>query len=104
MIRRPPRSTQSRSSAASDVYKRQVLITGGSAFGLDAAGGVVRFLEEKGIGFPTPGGLVPVVSAAVLFDLDLGDAKVRPDEQMAYQACLNASVGEDREGLVAVSY
>jgi L-aminopeptidase/D-esterase-like protein len=77
-----------------------VLITGGSAFGLSAASGVVRFLEEKGIGFPTSGGLVPVVSAAVLFDLDLGDARVRPDEQMAYQACRNATVGEDREGLV----
>jgi len=77
-----------------------VLITGGSAFGLSAAGGVVMFLEEKGIGFPTPGGLVPVVSAAVLFDLDLGDCKVRPDEEMAYQACRNATVDEDREGLV----
>ena len=77
-----------------------VLISGGSAFGLSAAGGVVRFLEENGIGFPTPGGLVPIVSAAVLFDLDLGDREVRPDEEMAYQACRNASVEEDREGLI----
>jgi L-aminopeptidase/D-esterase-like protein len=77
-----------------------VLITGGSAFGLSAAGGVVRFLEEQGIGFPTPGGPVPIVGAAALFDLDLGDGRVRPDERMAYEACRNASVGEEREGLV----
>jgi L-aminopeptidase/D-esterase-like protein len=75
-----------------------VLLTGGSAFGLAAANGVVRFLEEKGVGFPTPAGRVPVVSAAVLFDLDLGDAGVRPDEEMAYGACLAASEDEERQG------
>ena len=79
-----------------------ILLSGGSAFGLGAAGGVVRFLEERGEGFPTPGGLVPIVSAAVIFDLDIGDGKVRPDEEMAYRACRAASEGEDAQGSVGV--
>lgn len=77
-----------------------VVLSGGSAFGLAAAQGAVRFLEERGEGFPTPAGPVPIVSAAVLYDLDLGDASVRPDAEMAYRACLEASVEEDREGAI----
>ena len=77
-----------------------VLLSGGSAFGLSAAHGVVRYLEERNEGFPTPAGPVPIVSAAVLYDLDLGDASVRPDEEMAYRACLEASVDEEREGAI----
>ena len=68
-----------------------VLLTGGSAFGLDAAGGVVQYLEEKDIGFSAGAVRVPIVPAAVIFDLSVGDAKVRPDRQMGYQACLNAT-------------
>ena len=68
-----------------------VLLTGGSAFGLDAAGGVVQYLEEKDVGFPAGAVRVPIVPAAVIFDLSVGDAKVRPDRQMGYQACLNAT-------------
>ena len=68
-----------------------VLLTGGSAFGLDAAGGVVQYLEEKDVGFPAGVVRVPIVPAAVIFDLSVGDAKVRPDRQMGYQACLNAT-------------
>lgn len=68
-----------------------VLLTGGSAFGLDAAGGVVQYLEEKDIGFPAGSVRVPIVPAAVIFDLHVGDAFVRPDKQMGYQACLNAT-------------
>ena len=68
-----------------------VLLTGGSAFGLDAAGGVVQYLEEQGIGFPAGPVRVPIVPAAVIFDLGVGDAKVRPDREMGYQACLNAT-------------
>ena len=68
-----------------------VLLTGGSAFGLDAAGGVVQYLEEKDIGFPAGPVRVPIVPAAVIFDLHVGDAYVRPDRQMGYQACLNAT-------------
>jgi L-aminopeptidase/D-esterase-like protein len=79
-----------------------VLLSGGSAFGLGSAGGVVRFLEEKGIGFPTSVGAVPIVSAAALFDLDIGDASVRPDEEMAYRACMEATVDESGEGSVGV--
>jgi len=79
-----------------------VLLSGGSAFGLNAATGVVRYLEEQGIGFPTPGGLVPVVSAAVIFDLDIGDGKVRPDADMGYEACKAAYFEEESEGSVGV--
>ncbi len=68
-----------------------VLLTGGSAFGLDAASGVVQYLEEQNIGFPAGPVRVPVVPAAVIFDLGVGDAKVRPDREMGYQACLNAT-------------
>lgn len=68
-----------------------VLLTGGSAFGLDAASGVVQYLEEQNIGFPAGPVRVPIVPAAVIFDLAVGDAKVRPDCQMGYQACLNAT-------------
>ena len=68
-----------------------VLLTGGSAFGLDAAGGVVQYLEERDVGFPAGPVRVPIVPAAVIFDLGVGDAKVRPDREMGYQACLNAT-------------
>jgi L-aminopeptidase/D-esterase-like protein len=68
-----------------------VLLSGGSAFGLNAVSGVMRYLEEKKIGFNTGVARVPIVPAAVLFDLGVGDAKIRPDDAMGYQACLNAS-------------
>ena len=68
-----------------------VLLTGGSAFGLDAAGGVVQYLEERNVGFPAGPVRVPIVPAAVIFDLGIGDAKARPDREMGYQACLNAT-------------
>ena len=68
-----------------------VLLTGGSAFGLDAAGGVVQYLEEQNVGFSAGSVRVPIVPAAVIFDLGVGDAKVRPDREMGYQACLNAT-------------
>ena len=64
-----------------------VLLTGGSAFGLDAASGVMRFLEERDIGFRTTTGVVPIVAAAALFDLSLGRADVRPDAEAGYAAC-----------------
>ena len=68
-----------------------VLLTGGSAFGLDAAGGVVQYLEEKNVGFPAGPVRVPIVPAAVIFDLGVGDASIRPDREMGYQACLSAT-------------
>ncbi len=64
-----------------------VLLGGGSAFGLDAAVGVMRYLEEQGVGFPTPGGLVPIVVGAVLYDLSIGRSDVRPDAAAGYAAC-----------------
>jgi L-aminopeptidase/D-esterase-like protein len=75
-----------------------VVLTGGSAFGLDSAGGVVRYLEERGVGFDVGVARVPIVPAAVLFDLGLGRADVRPDAAMGYQACLNASRKPPLEG------
>lgn len=69
-----------------------ILLTGGSAFGLDAAAGVMRYLEEQGVGVQTRGGKVPIVSAAALFDLSLGRADARPDAAAGYAACQAASV------------
>lgn len=77
-----------------------VLLSGGSAFGLDAATGVMRYLEERGIGFETRVARVPIVPAAILFDLGLGDPKVRPGQQEGYQACQAAVAGAPAEGSV----
>jgi L-aminopeptidase/D-esterase-like protein len=77
-----------------------VLLTGGSAFGLAAADGVMRYLEERGVGFDARVARVPIVPAAVLFDLDLGDAQARPDAAMGYAACQAASEGPVAEGCV----
>lgn len=67
-----------------------VLLTGGSAFGLDATSGVMQYLEAHGVGFDTTVANVPIVCGAVLFDLAIGDPLVRPDKKMGYQACANA--------------
>jgi len=75
-----------------------VLLSGGSAFGLDAASGVVRYLEEKGIGFPTAAGRVPIVPAAILYDLGVGDPRIRPDADAGYRACKAASADSPAEG------
>jgi L-aminopeptidase/D-esterase-like protein len=77
-----------------------VVLSGGSAFGLEAASGVVRYLEERGVGFDTRVAKVPIVPAAILFDLSLGDPKVRPDAAMGYAACHAASDGPVAEGNV----
>lgn len=77
-----------------------VLLTGGSAFGLDAAAGVMRYCEEHDLGFNAGPARVPIVPAAVLFDLGIGDPKARPDAEMGYQACLNASEDSPAEGNV----
>jgi L-aminopeptidase/D-esterase-like protein len=77
-----------------------ILLTGGSAFGLAAATGVVDFLEERGRGFPTSAGPVPIVPAAVLFDLSIGRPDVRPDAAAGYAACLAASSQAVPEGCV----
>lgn len=77
-----------------------VLLTGGSAFGLDATGGVVRWLERKGIGFNAGVARVPLVPTASLFDLAYGKADVRPDASMGEHACENATNGTVAEGPV----
>jgi L-aminopeptidase/D-esterase-like protein len=77
-----------------------VLLAGGSAFGLDAAGGVMRFLREKKIGINTGIARVPIVPAAILFDLGIGHADAFPDAAMGYQACQNAASGPIRVGSV----
>lgn len=68
-----------------------VMLAGGSAFGLDAAAGIMQYLEEKKIGFDVGVTRVPIVCGAVLFDLTLGDFKIRPDKEMGYAACVNAT-------------
>ncbi len=77
-----------------------VVLSGGSAFGLDSASGVMRYLEERDVGFETRIARVPIVPAAILYDLAIGDAQVRPDAAMGYQACLNASKERPAEGNV----
>lgn len=77
-----------------------VLLTGGSAFGLDAAGGVMAYLEERGVGFQAGSVRVPIVPAAALFDLGVGDSRVRPDATMGRAACENASSAPVQAGLV----
>jgi len=75
-----------------------ILLTGGSAFGLAAADGVVRFLEEHGLGYDTGAARVPIVPAAVIWDLGVGDSNVRPDAAMGYAACQAAAAGPVAEG------
>ncbi|MFD1018397.1 P1 family peptidase [Thalassobacillus hwangdonensis] len=67
-----------------------VCLAGGSAYGLEASSGVMAFLEEHQIGFETPGGKVPIVPSAILYDLTVGDPDIRPDKEMGYMACMNA--------------
>jgi L-aminopeptidase/D-esterase-like protein len=78
-----------------------LLLTGGSSFGLDAAGGVMTYLEERGKGFDVVTTKVPIVPTAVIFDLGIGNFRVRPDHRMGYEACLNASKKVE-EGSVGV--
>jgi len=77
-----------------------VLLAGGSAFGLDAAGGVMRWLDEHGHGLAVGPARVPIVPAAVLFDLWLGDARVRPDAAAGFAACEAASTQAPAQGNV----
>lgn len=77
-----------------------VLLTGGSAFGLAAVDGVMRYLEERGVGYDTGVAKVPIVPAAVIFDLNLGNPSARPDAAMGYAACQAATDGPVPEGNV----
>ncbi|MFN7930673.1 MAG: P1 family peptidase [Blastocatellia bacterium] len=77
-----------------------IVLSGGSAFGLEAATGVVKYLEEHGIGFDVGVAKVPIVPAAILFDIGVGDAKIRPDAAAGYEACKNATDKPPTEGNV----
>ena len=77
-----------------------VVLSGGSAFGLETATGVVRYLEERSIGYDVGVAKVPIVPAAILFDLTVGDAKIRPDAEAGYKACKAATTNPPAEGNV----
>lgn len=75
-----------------------VFLTGGSAFGLNVAGGIMKYLEEKKIGFDTIAGKIPIVTGAVLYDLEVGNNKVKPDSKMGYLACENSEESNYENG------
>src|SRR5262249_42341210 len=75
-----------------------IVLSGGSAFGLETATGVMRWLEQRGIGFPAGAARVPIVPAAILFDLAVGDPKIRPDAEAGYKACRAATADAPAEG------
>ena len=77
-----------------------IVLSGGSAYGLDTATGVMRYLEERNAGFKIAGGVVPIVPAAILFDLGVGDFKIRPDASCGYDAARTATDGPVEEGNV----
>jgi L-aminopeptidase/D-esterase-like protein len=68
-----------------------IMLSGGSAYGLDTASGAMRYLEEMGKGFKIGAGVVPIVPAAILMDLGVGDFKIRPNAESGYQACVAAN-------------
>ena len=84
------RETTLREPRAAAEVVHGLVLSGGSAFGLDAAGGVMAWLEERNIGFDVGVTKVPLVAQAILFDLALGDFRARPDKEMAYKACCSA--------------
>ena len=82
-----------------------VVLSGGSAFGLDASGGVMEYLEGKNIGFDVTVTKVPIVCQAVLFDLAFGDSKIRPDKEMGLEACKNSETyNDDINGNIGAGY
>jgi L-aminopeptidase/D-esterase-like protein len=94
------RETDSLGPLANAEHVTAVLLTGGSAYGLAAADGVVRWCEEHGRGYETPAGLVPIVPGAVVFDLASGDPQARPGAEQGYAAADSASGGTPEGGAV----
>jgi len=82
------------------IFVNAVMLTGGSAFGLATADGVMRFLKERGIGHYTPIMRIPIVPAAVVYDLFMGSSERQPDAEMGYAACLDAREGNHNQGNV----
>ncbi|UDK96501.1 P1 family peptidase [Lysinibacillus sphaericus] len=81
-----------------------ICLAGGSAFGLDAATGVMHYLEEQGVGVDAGVTKIPIVPSAVLFDLFIGDAHIRPSAQMGYEAAKNAKIGAFVNGNIGAGY
>ncbi len=96
------RETDSLNPLSNSEEATAVLLTGGSAFGLAAADGVSLWLERKGLGYWTPGGRVPLVPTAVIYDLVGRDPKVRPGPKEGYAACEAAGAGVPERGAVGV--
>ena len=90
------RESELMSPASNAPGVQAVCFAGRSAFGLAAADGVVQWLDERGIGYPTPGGLVPLVAGAIVYDLTLGNPKVRPDAAAGRAACEAATTEPER--------
>lgn len=96
------RETQLLNPVAAAEKIHAVLLSGGSAFGLDAAGGVMQYLEERHIGFETGAAKVPLVCASCIYDLIIGASDIRPDKAMGYQACENAQTNLLTDGCIGV--
>ena len=92
------RETQLLDPTASNDGIHAVLLSGGSAYGLDAAAGVMRYLEDKGIGLKVGPSLVPIVVGSCIFDLNCVNNKVRPDANMGYAACVDSERNVERNG------
>ncbi len=92
------RETELLKSVANAQMIHGVLLSGGSAFGLDAAGGAMKYLEERGIGFDVGITKVPLICQSCIFDLRVGDPFIRPDQRMAYEACENAEKKNYKDG------
>ena len=94
------RETPLLSPLTNQVPLNALVFSGGSAFGLDASGGVMRYLEEHKRGLPVLGTVIPLVCQSCIFDLGLGDNTIRPDAEMGYQACVDAEGNHPRSGIV----
>lgn len=94
------RETELLNPTASNDGVHAVLLSGGSAYGLDAAGGVMKYLEERNIGLKVGQSLVPIVVGSCIFDLNCVNNKVRPDEAMGYAACVDSEISVERNGNV----
>lgn len=94
------RETQLLNPLMSNDGVNAVLLSGGSAYGLDAAGGVMKYLEEKGRGVKVGGAVVPIVAGSCIFDLGCVDGSVRPDAAMGYKACVDSQRNLERNGNV----
>ena len=94
------RESQLLSPLTNQVPVNALVLSGGSAFGLDASGGVMRYLEERGKGLPVLNTTVPLVCQSCIFDLGFGSASRRPDGEMGYQACVDAERNQPVSGSV----